>query len=161
MGAGGLAEQIGRYLGAQALHHQQVDAAGEGKIFIADGAHKVLHHPLVGGAAVREQQPLVGQQQHLTGGGSQHGDRAGQAGASQHVPEHPARLYLGDGDAHPARCRAVGLQLAGQHDAHPAAGLPRQHKGFALAVAAHTAPQPGQQRAELRSGKPREQRGGL
>ena len=53
------------------------------------------------------------------------------------------RLYLGDGDAHPARCRAVGLQLAGQHDAHPAAGLPRQHKGFALAVAAHTAPQPG------------------
>ena len=161
MGAGSLAEQIGRHLGAQALHHQQVDAAGEGKIFIADGAHKVLHHPLVGGAAVREQQPLVGQQQHLTGGSSQHGDRAGQAGTAQHVPEHPARLYPGNGDAHSARCRAVGLQFAGQHDAYPAAGLPRQHKGFALAVAAHTGPQPGQQRAELRSGKTREQRGVL
>ena len=161
MGAGGFAEQIGRHLGAQALHHQQVDAVGEGKIFIADGAHKVLHHPLVGEAAVREQQPLVGQQQHLTGGSSQHGDRAGQAGTAQHVPEHPAQLYPGNGDAHSARCRAVGLQLAGQHDAYPAAGLPRQHKGFALAVAAHPGPQPGQQRAELRSGKPCEQRGGL
>ena len=161
MGAGGFTEQIRRHLGAQALHHQQVDAAGEGKIFIADGAHKVLHHPLVGWAAVREQQPLVGQQQHLAGDSSQHGDRAGQAGTAQHVSEHPARLYPGNGDACPARRRTVGLQLTGQHDAYPAAGLPRQHKGFALAVAAHTCPQPGQQRAELRSGKTREQRGGL
>ena len=107
----------------------------------------------MGGAAVREQQPLVGQQQHLTGGGSQHGDRAGQAGASQHVPEHPARLYLGDGDAHPARCRAVGLQLAGQHDAHPAVGFACQNKRFAFAIAAHNGTQLSQQGLQLFRGQ--------
>ena len=55
VGAGGLAEQISCHLGAQALHHQQVDAAGEGKIFIADGAHQIAQCLLVRRTAIRKQ----------------------------------------------------------------------------------------------------------
>ena len=117
----------------------------EGKIFVADGAYQIAQGLLVGGAAVREQQPFVGDQQHLTGAGRQHGHRAGKAGTAQYVAEHAARLHAGDGDAGTLRAGAVGFQLAGQHNTDPVVRLARKHKGFALAVTADHGTQLGEQ----------------
>ena len=143
-----LTEQIGADLGPQAFQHQQVHPAGEQEILVADGAHKVLQRLLVGGAAVREEQPLIGEEQHLAAGSCHHGDGAVQTGAAQHIAEDAARHHPGDGHTGPARRRAVGFDAAGEHDAHPAVGHPRLHQGFALAVAADHRTQLAQQNAE-------------
>ena len=88
-------------------------------------------------AAVRQQKLLVRDEQHLTGYRCHNRDRAGPAGTAQHIAEHPARLHVGDGDTGALRPGTVGFQLAVQHNAYSAAGFARQHKGLALAVAAH------------------------
>ena len=104
-------------------------------------------------AAVRQQKLLVGDEQHLAGHRCHHCDRAGPAGTAQHIAEHPARLHVGDGDTGALRPGTVGFQLAVQHNAYPAAGFARQHKGLALAVAAHHGAQLAQQGLQLFSGQ--------
>ena len=74
-------------------------------------------------------------------------------GTAQNITEHAARLHVGDGDTCPLRAGAVGFQLARQHDTHPAVGCTRQHKGFALAVAAHSGTQLREQCLQLFSGQ--------
>ena len=156
-----LAEQVGAHLGPQALEQQQVYPAGEQEVFVADGAHKVLQHPLAGRVGPGQQKLLVRHQQHLAGGRGHHRYRAGKARAAQHVAEHTARPHLADGQTRPAGGGMVGLDGAGEHHAHPAVRLSGQYEGLAPAVGAQYGPHFAQQDPERFGFQPGEQRGGL
>ena len=134
---------------------------GEQEIFIADGPHQILQQALAGSGAVRLEQLLVGEEQDLAGGGCHHRDRAVQAGTAQHVTKHAPRPHMGDGDPCPARCRAVGLDASGQHNADPAAGGSGLHQRLAPAITADAGPQLTEQGAQFPGRDPGKKRGGL
>ena len=157
----GLGQQIGRDLGPQAVQQKQVHPPRQQEIFVADGPHQVLQHQLPGGAAVGAEQPVVGDQQHLAGGAGGHGDRAGQAGAAQHIPKYPARPHPGDGQAAAVGGQPRRLDGPGQDDPHAVAGLagPDQHRP--PDIAAPHRPQPVQKPDQGLGAQPPEKGRGL
>ena len=60
-----------------------------------------------------------------------------------------------------ARCRAVGLDASGQHNADPAAGGPGLHQRLAPAITADAGPQLTEQGAQFPGRDPGKKRGGL